>query len=320
MGQGKIDFAFAMICMLGLCFIMPLTGRLNIAVYPAPVLIKGAMILLLLLLIAIYGRRDPRIARVARVVFWAAVFTCLFELPIYFMFRLALPFRDAALASADQLIGIQVPRVILYMDRFPVLREIVGYVYNSLIFLIALALLLPAILGQIDKNNEFLLGIIFCILGTLITLSFFQAIGPWVSYRQITATSAQHSAASMLYKLKAGEPVVFDLGYPAPLVALPSWHSIFAVLSAIALARVRIIRWAAALWTALILFSCVTTGWHYTTDILAGAGMSLMAAYCAHSFLLWFCTPTRSEIPSPQPALCDRADYPEKATIPADHA
>lgn len=288
MGQGKVDCFFVLICTVALGSVVALVSKLKIAVALAPVLINGALTLFLLLVAIIYSWRDPRVARVARVAFWAVVFTSLFELPIYFMFRLRIPFRDAALASADRMLGLKIPSLILYVDRFPRLESVSGCIYNSLTILVAVALLLPAILDQINKSNEFLFGVIFCVVATLITLSFFQAVGPWVPYPQVIATHVQRAATAMLYSLKAGNPVIFNLGYPAPLVALPSWHSIFAVLSAVALARVRIVRGIAAAWTTLILVSCITTGWHYASDVLAGVGMSLLSAYAARRVELRF--------------------------------
>ena len=49
-----------------------------------------------------------------------------------------------------------------------------------------------------------------------------------------------------------------------------AFHTVLAVLSALALRFVPYLRWGVALLSALIIISTITTGWHYLVDILAG--------------------------------------------------
>ncbi len=287
MAQRNFDLTFGLISSIALVSSIAPAGRLKIGVNLSSVLVKSAAALFLLLLALIYARRDPRIARVARVAFWAVVFTNVFEFPIYFMFRLKMVFGDMSLAAADRWMGLGVPRILHLTARFPIFAIILGYTYNSLIFLIIIALLLPTVMGRTDKSDEFLLGIALSVGLTLIILSFIQAIGPWVSHAQMKPTDIELHAAAVLHSLKSWTPLTFDLGYPEPIVALPSWHAIFAVLSCVALSRVAILRRIAVVWAILVLISCITTGWHYTIDVLAGVATALLAASGARALSLW---------------------------------
>jgi membrane-associated phospholipid phosphatase len=148
-----------------------------------------------------------------------------------------------------------------------------------------MALIIPAALGQKDKSNNLLMAIALSAMVSLVILPFIQAIGPWVYYKQVVASHHQQEATSFLQALKSGKPAVFDLGHIKPLVALPSWHTIMAVLAAVALARVRGVRWLAAIWAAAVAASTVTTGWHYLVDVLAGILLAYLAAFAARSIV-----------------------------------
>lgn len=280
-----VGLALGLICTVIAVTSAVLIYPLNIKIALRPILVKGLLVLLLFILTIIYSRRDPRIARISRIVLWGIILTNVFELPIYFTFRLGMPFNDNILALIDRSIGMEVPVILTYLQTNPHIGIVLDYFYESLILLIAVSLILPPILGQTGKSNELLLGVTLSALATVFILLFIQGIGPWVEYEQIHPTALQQHATQVLHALKSGEPVIFDLGYPEPLVAFPSWHAILATLSALALARVRVVRWGAAVWAAGIIFSCVTTGWHYTSDVIAGLLLSLLAAWVVRLIL-----------------------------------
>ena len=280
-----VDLALGLVCTVIVVISAILIYPLNIKIKLWPIFIKGLLILFLFILIIIYSRRDPRIARISRIVLWGIILTNVFELPIYFTFRLDIPFNDNMLALIDRSTGMEIPVILTYLQTHPYIRIVLDYLYDSLILLIAISLILPPMLGQTGKGNELLLGVTLSALATVFILFFLQGIGPWVEYAQIHATSSQQHATQVLHALKSGEPVIFDLGYPEPLVAFPSWHTILAMLSALALARIRVVRWGGAVWAAGIIGSCVTTGWHYTSDVIAGLLLSLLAAWVVRLIL-----------------------------------
>jgi hypothetical protein len=276
-----IDYGFVLLNLIVLIISVMLFSHFKITIKPGPVIFKCILLSLFLLLIVIYTHRAPRLADIARVAFWSIIFTNIFVLPIYIGIRLHTPFNDGILVAADRCLGLEVHTVIKYCQVFPVVLKLLAYIYDSLIFLIATALILPAALGQTDKSNEFLLAIALCVFISLPIMYFIQALGPWVSYKEVLATNAQLHSDSIMRALKSGQPMIFDLVHVEPVLTLPSWHSILAVLSALALSRVRVIRWLAAFWAVGVMISCVSTGWHYSVDVLTGLIMALSMTWLA---------------------------------------
>jgi membrane-associated phospholipid phosphatase len=52
---------------------------------------------------------------------------------------------------------------------------------------------------------------------------------------------------------------------------------VLTVLAAVALWPIRWLRWPATVWATLIVVSTVTTGIHYTIDVLGGLGLAVTA-------------------------------------------
>ena len=74
--------------------------------------------------------------------------------------------------------------------------------------------------------------------------------------------------------LKVEEVFVMDLSYVNGLLCFPSFHTILAILAAVALWSIPYARWLSSLWAGLIVVSTVTTGWHYVIDVVAGLVIS----------------------------------------------
>lgn len=77
--------------------------------------------------------------------------------------------------------------------------------------------------------------------------------------------------------LRSGQEALLDLEYRAGLICFPSFHTIVAVLSAVALWPVRGLRWLAAVWAGVIVVWTVTTRTHYIVDAVAGLAVAQVA-------------------------------------------
>src|SRR5262249_24987312 len=133
-----------------------------------------------------------------------------------------------------------------------------------------------------DAKEYVLAGVISAII-SLPLFSAFQAVGPWVHYGYDPLTK-QTNYMETYRDLKTEGTFVMDIDYSDGLICFPSFHTILAVLAAIALRRVPIAGWAASILASLIVISTVTTGPHYIIDVVAGIVVALLSVTMARMY------------------------------------
>jgi membrane-associated phospholipid phosphatase len=200
---------------------------------------------------------------------WAFVFGYLHIVPMFIAARLPAPLSDALLARLDAAMGVEVPSVLRVMEAYPGVGRFLHFCYDTLLFLVTLAIMVPPMCGKMRAAKEFALGGVLAALICLPLFAAFQAEGPWV-YHGYTPATDQDNYMRVFAAVKSREWYVLDLSYSDGLICFPSFHTILAVLAAAALWTISYVRWPAALLAALIVISTVTTGTHYVTDVVAG--------------------------------------------------
>jgi membrane-associated phospholipid phosphatase len=253
----------------------------RLVVPPAQVLNRVGLPLIPLGLVFFYRwRRVEKLKNLFVVAFWATTLGCLYGLPVYIAARQNVALRDGLLADLDRRLGLEVPDVLGAMDHYPTLRSAVDICYDSLVPLMILALVLPVLCDKLAAVKEFLIANVVSAVISLPLFAAFPAVGPW-HYYGYAPNAEQARTTTILLALKSDEWFALDRANLAGIIAFPSYHTILAILTAIALWRIPYVRWFAAVLAFLIIVSTVTTGWHYLVDVLAGiviAAVSLAAA------------------------------------------
>jgi hypothetical protein len=265
---------FAALASVALAATFP-RGRLT--VLPGPLVELAGCVALLAAAAAFYAsRRATRLADLVRVMLWTLVLNVLCSLLFYLPVRLGAPLADATLARADAALGFSSAHVVAWMRAHPSLDAFSAWTYESLeVFGIA-CVALPPLLGRVERAQTMLLAIVASVVATLALAAVVPAVGPWET-EATPPTPAQAACADVVHRLAGGVPYAIDLHFRDPIVALPSWHTIFAVLGALVWRPVRV-AWPIALaWGALIVVSTLTTGWHYLVDVLAGIAVAVAA-------------------------------------------
>ena len=91
---------------------------------------------------------------------------------------------------------------------------------------------------------------------------------------------AQKACEASIVALQTGGPSG-ELG----IICFPSFHTIWSVLSVVALWPFRSLRVPSSLLASLIVISTVTTGWHYMSDVFAGLLFAGISLACADRFV-----------------------------------
>jgi len=225
--------------------------------------------------LAIYCRYRgaERFSDAMMIVFWVGLVSDLHVFPMFVAGRSGVPYQDEMLAGFDQALGLEVTDVLALMANYPRAQELLSNIYYTLVYLMTFALLGTTLLGKVQAAKEY---VISCALAVAVCFPFFaafQALGPWTQYGY-AASPAQAEFVNVMQALRSEHVFDMDLGYVSGLICFPSFHTILAMLSGLALRTVPYVRWVALAWAALIVFSTLTTGWHYVVDVLAGLAVA----------------------------------------------
>lgn len=186
----------------------------------------------------------------------------------------AYPLRDDLWRNLDSHLGINVPAIIAFAGRHPLVNSVL---FNSYAFalhpLVLCAILLPALLGRREAAQRFVLSNAFSFVLALPLMIFLPAVGPWVGWG-FPPDKLQRACEATIHALRHGSLDIHDNF--GGIVCLPSFHTFWAIVSAQALYSFRYLRYPAILIAGLITISTVTTGWHYGVDVIAGILMVLV--------------------------------------------
>ncbi len=257
-----------------------LAGHFYFGLYldPKACLPLVSMLVVLALVAAQYAwRGESSCFGVVMMVIWVVLITNCHFFPMYMAARTDVPMCDDVLAHCDRALGIEVPKVRAAMAAYPKWNAFLLIIYGTLIPLMTAATIVPPLLNHMDLSKRFVIGSIIAATISLPIFAIVQAVGPWEHYDFPPAIDSLDAKAQLLSTLKMDEPFVIDITNRDGLITFPSFHVVLTVLAAVALWPIRWLRWPATIWAALIVISTVTTGIHYSIDVLGGLGVAVTA-------------------------------------------
>lgn len=214
---------------------------------------------------------------------WAALLSGILSYPVYVAARLRLPIRDAALAGIDTALGVSVPSMVTWATRHHWLGTTLNLSYGLLVPMLLAAVLLPAMAGKLHASQTFLAANLIAFAVAVPIFALVPAIGPW-SYYHLAATLEQEQCQALLLGLRSLGPYTVD-GQGAGIVCFPSFHVVWAILSAQALSAIRPLRIASMVLAGMVVVSTMTTGWHYFSDVLGGVALAAFSIWAAEELL-----------------------------------
>ena len=202
-----------------------------------------------------YDKRDA-----ALTLPWVLTLCFLIPFPVLLSARLGVPLRDAAFRNADRSLGFDVPALVAWTSHHFWIKSVLERSYPLLFILLPLAALLPALAGKKRAAETFLVANTVAFLLAAPLFMFFPAIGPWAGGQ--FAPSADQAACEKFIHALRGTTAVATIAR-AGIICFPSFHVIWAAISAVALWSFRGLRYISTTVAALVICSTVTTGWHY---------------------------------------------------------
>lgn len=262
-------------CLLAVfCLVGAPPGAMNAA---KPLIIAVALLTVPLLLPAVllhdrneFNRRDA-----ALMLPWTLVIAMLIVQAAPTTATFAFPLRDSLWRNLDSMLGMNIPEIIAFTGRHPVINSVFFDSYAFALHpLVLCAILLPTLLGRREAAQRFVLSNAFSFVLALPLMIFLPAIGPWVGWG-FPPDKLQQACEATVHALRQGSLDIHDNF--GGIVCLPSFHTFWAIVSAQALYPFRCLRYPAMLVAGLITISTLTTGWHYGVDVIAGI---VMVAVC----------------------------------------
>lgn len=223
----------------------------------------------------------------------------------YLFMSLALPLQDDWLARVDAAFGFDWPALVALVGAHPWLATLLRLAYGSYGWLFPFTFLMLPLMGRLRRLREFLL--LFAISGLLTVAigALFPALGPFEHYaipeamRQAVLPGGQAFMPDFL-ALRSGTFHDFVLARAEGLTAFPSFHTIMALLFALAF-RGTFLAWPVFTLAVLVIVATPVMGGHYLVDLLGGIGVLLVTMLLLRrSGLLDDVCPAR---PSPRMAM-----------------
>jgi membrane-associated phospholipid phosphatase len=251
-----------------------------------------------------HWRKFGKLREIFALLMWTGLATDALSLLVQVVGRIPSHFVDSSLAHLDHLMGASTGDVVTWISHHLLLRQMLATSYQSTPALVLAALILPTTFGYYKDSRLYVLAVTITGVITVGIFALWPALGPWTAYH-FAPTKSQQAYVSYLNLLRSSQQLTLNLA-SSGIVTFPSFHTALAIHSAIALWNIRCVRWFAALLSAAVCASTITTGWHYFTDVLGGAALAIASTAIVRWSTSWLATDELTYA-DPQPALESKA-------------
>ena len=183
------------------------------------------------------------------------------------------PLADAWLASADALLGVNVPALVLWTAARPWLVSVLEAVYGTLL---PQFLLPPLVHGLWYRDRralwEYAWHFQVCLIAALVGLAIFPAACAF-SYYGFESLLDQTRFTTQFEAVRSGALVVLPLNNMEGMITFPSFHVAGALLVTWSFRRYPVWGVGLGIINVLMIVSTVLTGAHYVVDVIAAFGV-----------------------------------------------
>lgn len=227
-----------------------------------------------------------------RLLFAAAAFltatNCVVRILNYLGSAASFPLIDTQLAAMDQALGFDWMAYLAFVNAHPWLAKLLEYSYQVPMGLAVVLIVGLALRQEAERLREFLLLFMVTVMFTVGFASVFPALDATVHYAPGPELTGNINPSAGVYHLaivtalRGGTLFEIDFNTIEGLATFPSFHTIEGILLVWCLRKYGVIFYLALIATAIMLLSTPIYGGHYLVDLIAGAGVAVVAIALYH--------------------------------------
>ncbi|MCL9685588.1 phosphatase PAP2 family protein [Legionella maioricensis] len=198
------------------------------------------------------------------------------------------PTIDKKIISLEELLGINVSSIMIWTKEHSNLKTLLGIIYDSLPYQMSILPLIVIATGRFYLLKEYYFLLLITTLLGFSFYYFFPTSAPASIINSPYFSSAQMATGLKFYQI---HHYIIPTTNEGGLIALPSFHTIWALLCVYLLKEWPIPCVLLLIINLLLMASCVLLGWHYVIDII-GAIILVATSY----YLLTFYKATHSVV------------------------
>lgn len=230
-------------------------------------------------------RPDERIARLLHATPQFVLMTFLGGALSYPAMATSLPLWDASFDAMDKAIGFDWPALLAWTGRHPDLAVALKLAYASMLPQMALVIVALVTVRAFCELDRFVLAFGLAALMTMAICAVTPALCAGYFYRDAVAAQPHlgltwNSVAHVL-ALRSGEMTFVSMATAEGIVTMPSFHTVSAILFAVALWQVPWLRWPGLALNLAMLAATPIIGGHYLVDLFAGLAVAVAARWLA---------------------------------------
>lgn len=217
-------------------------------------------------------RSDPRIRTTAGSAALLIMFMAGAATLSYLVVSTNAPLVDAQLAAWDRALGFDWLAMFSWLQNHPPVQAVFRFAYHSGLMQLVLVVLFLGFSNRPERLEEFMR---LFIVGTLITIllsGLLPAAGTWKYFAP--AGSFDLSSLSHFEPLRDGRMRDIPLREMQGLIAIPSLHTVMAVLFIYVVRGTRVVVPVFVINVAMLISTPVDGG-HYVVDVLVGAALAI---------------------------------------------
>lgn len=178
------------------------------------------------------------------------------------------PFQsiDKSLIQLDNLLFFKTTHVLNWTYQHPLMQGALAICYGLLNWELVLVFFIIIFLPDEGKNSDFYFCMLFTAMVGFIFYYFFPTIAPASLFDNPHFYKEQYDTGKKFYDIHHYlTPNTLEGG----MIAMPSFHTIWALLCQHHLRRFPIIWYCVLPINIMIVLACVMLGWHYLIDVLS---------------------------------------------------